>query len=416
MAGNIDFITSNPAVDAYQKAEKLADDTRLNDQKMRSSIREESEKQQTFPTRLRKMEADTSSAETGAQVAKAEAPYAAPMKAAGLRQANATAGNTENAWFGQSLTLLQKGDIEGAKALAEQYGHTIPQSVIDDADTRKVVTESVAEAQRRYVNRPKDQQTYILSRIDAANERRNNGVPAYDRTDIYAPKAAPEPQETSDFKSRWDMLPATRTNPDTGQPEQGYIHHDKTSGDSDFVSGTTLNGKNGGGLRGATASSATERIISELMSRGHKYEDALALAKRAPNADTVALRYETMALQAAKQDPDWYTNPQTTIEKYRKNYGLGPRQQLAPPTAPAPTSVLPGPNETVTGVTSTPAPIAQPGTGPARPSAGNGTQPLNIQAPARPPSIPPTAGYSPGTKRWFTPDGQAFDEYGAPVT
>lgn len=439
MAIALDLITSNPALDAYQKAEELALKAELQDQKMRQSIREEREAQETYGTRLRKLEADTSGAEVRTQAAKDELPYVAPKAATSLRQAKATADiteaearvapekaqiglrrsradaqNTELAPFYKSIELLEKGDIDGARLIANHSNMTIPEEFLNDAELRSEVVRAAKEASQLYDKRPQDQQAFIKGRITAAMERRQRGERASDPRAAYDAPGAPVPQETSDFRSRFEMLPTARKNPETGEQENGYLQHDRSSGDHEFVSGFTAQGR--GGLRGAGAgaSSATERIITELMQRGHSYEESLAMAKRAPNADAMALRREGLALQAAKADPTYMTNPAQTIQKYRKEYGISTDAPVAPKPPPGPQSSVAPP----TVISSTP--TAGPTTSPQRPdlmSPGNGQKPIDIQAPPLPANLPQGVQYSwsPARQQFRDELGRVYDRNGNPV-
>jgi len=80
-----------------------------------------------------------------------------------------------------------------------------------------------------------------------------------------------------------------------------------------------------GGRDGAgPGSSATERLVSELMRQnpGLSFEDALARVRRSPQNDTLAL--ERLAQNAARRDPDFSGDPQGVLERWRRQYGLNP--------------------------------------------------------------------------------------------
>lgn len=422
MVQGLDFITSNPATDAYQKAEKAVRENDLSDLKLATGTQELDEKKLTQPTRLRQLEANTSTAETGAETAKAEAPYAAPLKAAGLRSATAAATNSEMAGFYKSLEALNAGDVEGAKEIARQSGHDLPQAVIDDAVTRKDVTEAAKTYQSVYEKRPRDWVTAMNSYLAERKRMREAGQTKSDPSTVYAAPGLPEPQEASDFKSRFEMVPGTRTSPDTGQPEQGYIHHDRTSGDTSFVSGTTLTGKAGGAGGGRT--SMTERMTQDLIAAAAKegralsLEDALGIIKRSGQSpDVLTLRKEALALSAAKEDIGFTRNPLPTLEKYRQQYGLPPAgSQPAPAPGPQSSRVV-GPNETIPGVTTAPAPNPSPQR-PAMMAPGNGSKPLDIQAPPIPANLPQGVQYSwsPARQQFRDELGRIYDKNGTPVS
>lgn len=440
MAIALDLITSNPALDAYNKAEELALKAELQDQKMRASIREEREAQDTWGQRQRKIEADTSlseirtqgaadelptvgpraqtalrTAKAGADTAEAEASVALPKAQAGLRSTQAAAASAENAWFSKSIELASKGDIEGAKAIAAQYGHTIPDEYLNDADMRAEGEQARKDAVWRHKDRPQDQDVYIRGRIEEALKRKAAGGRASDPAASINVPGAPTPQETSDFRSRYESINRSMVD-ESGKAVVRPYKMDRSTGDAtpmfnDGQDGAVArpSGLRAAGGAGVGSSSATERIISELMQRGHSYEESLAMAKRAPNADQLALRKEALALSAAKADVNYMTNPAQTIKKYRQEYGIGV-------DAPAPVAPAPGPQSSV--ISSTP--TAGPNTSPQRPemmSPGNGQKPLDIQSPPLPPNLPQGVQYSwsPARQQFKDELGRVYDKNGNPV-
>ena len=54
------------------------------------------------------------------------------------------------------------------------------------------------------------------------------------------------------------------------------------------------------------------------------YAEAVGIAKRAPNGDQMTIRRESMALEAAKANPQ--PDFDTALATYRKQYGLGAPQ------------------------------------------------------------------------------------------
>lgn len=117
----------------------------------------------------------------------------------------------------------------------------------------------------------------------------------------------------------------------------------------------------------------TSEIIAELRRENPNlsYADALALVKRAPpDADKATLRREGLALQAAKADLGYMTNPDATIEKYRQKYGLGTAPAGGAPAAPA---AAPSPAPSAPAKPAAPAAGAAPA--PAAPAAGAGLKP-----------------------------------------
>lgn len=293
----IDFITSNPAMDEYRRAEESAQKTDSNDIAMLKNIRLENEAGETWPTRLRKINADTSLSETNAQVASDKAPYAGPdafedyrskragadisvanagvaprnaesgariqearateeeasagvakpKAEAGLRQVRATATNTEMEPFYKAVGMLEKGDVDAARETARRAGQEIPGDILSQADLRTAVVTAAKNAQQIYPNRPKLQQDYIQKYVDETRKRVASGGSADEPLAPYTvPNAPPAPEETQVVRDRWQAFPSERVNPATGQPEKGYIKFNSADGEAEFVPGTQITGKAGG--------------------------------------------------------------------------------------------------------------------------------------------------------------------------
>lgn len=137
------------------------------------------------------------------------------------------------------------------------------------------------------------------------------------------------------------------------------------------------------GASGAGRQGQTQQIIEELRKENPtlSYQEALALTKRAPQGDQAALRRESLALSAAKADLEYLRDPQGTLEKWRKQYGLSGG--------------------------SAPSPAAKPGAAaPSKPAAS---------APPRPSSVPAGSQYSPSRKMWRDPSGKLYNEQGQPA-
>ena len=79
-----------------------------------------------------------------------------------------------------------------------------------------------------------------------------------------------------------------------------------------------------GGTGSGSEAGQTERIVSALRSENPdlSYAEALALAQSAPNKSADILRRESLALTAAKEDPDFAVDSEATLNKWRTFYGL----------------------------------------------------------------------------------------------
>jgi hypothetical protein len=272
----VDFITSNPAMDEFNRANKVAQDEQTADLTNQGKVlanKTAAFKLQTdtaeAPTRLRQLNAQTSLSETQAKFAPAEAR-------ARIAEMNTRVATQHMEAFTRSLALLDAGDVEGAKRTAALVGDQIPDAIIQNSQMRAGVKNVTATAQQLYPNRPKDQMTYIHAHISALAENAQNQQPIN-------PQTAP-----------YSQVPGAPTPPEQGGIKQGE----------------------------------TERIIGSIMAENPKltYAEAVGLAHRSPNDQT--LRRETLALNAAKaENPDL-----STLETWRQKYGLPP---MAAPAKPA---------------------------------------------------------------------------------
>jgi hypothetical protein len=392
---SIDFIDENPAIAAYQKAQKFDQDQRSGELDIEGKQRTNNFNRAADPNRLRKLGAETTSAEgdaavntgtvdsriansaagaslanTNASTAAAEAPFKIDQTESGartaragadvasatvpvkieeegtrLRQQRATAVNTEMQGFYKSLDLLNSGDVEGAKAAAEAVGHPLPDVVVNDNRVRDVVTTAAKRAKELYPDRPANQQAYIEAQLGEVKQRIASGQPPDRYTSYTMPSGAPAPVE-SNATSSYEMLPATRANPQTGQPEQGYLHHDRKSGETEFVSGTTISSRNGGAGRDSVFQQRL-KVGNSLYGEGSKEAADYANGRRQvtpgeamrfgmQQAETELRNDPTISnkFKGAADRTNWKNNRAKEIATT-----ISQSQTVAPPAAPAaPTS------------------------------------------------------------------------------
>jgi len=167
-----------------------------------------------------------------------------------------------------------------------------------------------------------------------------------------------------------------------GKTVKGLYQFNPDTREYDFKPGKVI--QKGAGS-GAAKEGQTERLIKQLKEENPNLTtaEAIALTKRAPDGDQMAIRRESLALSAAKADLGYLRDPSGTLEKWRKQYGLG-----AAPAAPGAT-----------------APAAAPKPPPAATAA----------PPPRPATVPPGSQYSPSRKMWRDPSGKIYDAAGNPV-
>ena len=324
----VDFISSNPAIEEFNRANKVADDRTTQDLANKTAAFKLQTDQAEAPLKLKQLTADTAFAGTRAETAAAAAPYAGPKAAAEVASSRASTANTISEMnqrtaklhmdaFTQGIEAIDRGEPDVAKRIAASVGDTIPDEIINNSQMRAAVKNITATAQQFYPNRPKDQMSYIHAHINELAEQQQRGQ-------------QPNPQTAP-----YQEVPGA-----PAIPEQVVPYN---------------------------ATGETERIIGAIRQENPSlsYADAVAIAKRAPNGDTLALRKEKLALDAAKSDSNYLTDPIATLEGWRKRYGLQPQQGDAPGAPPQ-----------------------------------------------RPQSVPQGSAFSPSRNQWRDPQGNLYDVQG----
>lgn len=334
MAETVNFLTSNPAIDEFNRANTVADQQVAAAQQRQKAETEIAQgkfnlqqSQAEGPTRLRKLGAEADTAVVNAQ-------YAAPQAAATLEQtrqqtkASIASMNVQQAKlhmdaFTQSIEALDRGDIEGAKRISASVGDKIPDAIIQSSQARAAIKQIAAAAQQYFPGRPKDQMTYITSHLTELGQQQQQGRTVNPQTAPYQPAAgAPTP-------------------PETGALQQGE----------------------------------TERIAAQLRAQNPSmtYEQSIQAAHGRGTQE-----FERVAAANARADPNYLQDPEGTLQKYRKLYGLG-----AMPGAPA----------------GAPATTQQ--------------QPAAPAAPQRPSNVPQGSQYSPSRQHWRDPQGNIYNSDGS---
>lgn len=225
----VDFISNNPAMEAYQRGQKLAAEAAQADASLEGQTLANKENRLAMPSRLRTVGANADLAVTRADTAQQTAPYEvtvaregaarapiqteqarfgleqekvqAPMRNEMLRTQVSTAGLQNIAaqvdGFYKSLELANSGDMAGARYVAGQYGQQIPENVLTNAALRAQITVLAGEAKARYPTNPKKQQEYLALAMKGLSDATLGEGNAVDPMYPYQVPGAPEPDASS---------------------------------------------------------------------------------------------------------------------------------------------------------------------------------------------------------------------------
>lgn len=198
MPDSVNFITDNPALSEFNRAQRLAQQQQQGDLQLQSTLMKNTLDTAMAPSKLRQMNAETNLAETKAKYAGPLAQAEIAQRGAATRASNAAATNAEMQGFYKSLDYLNSGDIESAKAVAAQTGHPLPDVVVNNASLRATVTAVAKRAQELYPSRPAAQQAYIKSQMDVLHQQVQSGQhpDAVMQPYTMPPGAPPVPDET----------------------------------------------------------------------------------------------------------------------------------------------------------------------------------------------------------------------------
>jgi hypothetical protein len=120
----------------------------------------------TEPNRITASNDTTRTGTANADVTVQTAPIKVEQSRQGLRRDQLANVGTELTQLKTQLDLLDAGRTEEAKALAAVSGREIPQHIIDSAELRHTLKNVIAEAEKRFPSRPRDQQAYIKAHME----------------------------------------------------------------------------------------------------------------------------------------------------------------------------------------------------------------------------------------------------------
>lgn len=415
-ANDLDFITGNPATEAFRAGEEAGQKRAAADLAIEHAIVANAEQTAGAPTRLRRLTADTDTARAGADVAVATVPskisqdrsaaslagtnasvqaQTAPYRVddayqsnrtnaagadvavatvpdkigtsrIGLRQQEANLVNTKVGAFHKSLDLLNTGQTEAAIATARMAGEELPPEIINNAELRAGVTAIAKRALELYPDRPRDQQTFIEAWVKELATRRQSGQPPNAPTATYQmPGGAPEPVEDN-TRGNFEIVHRQETDA-TGQPVVRSYKFDKAAGTMEALDGsgafTKATGAGTGGAAGGRTSVFQQKQTAWLAVHPGDNEGALAYAsgRRQLSEPEIAKAAIAMAGSEIKNNFQLKFRNQAeqsqAITKRAGEIAGSLRAGLAQPGAPAATAV----------------PGAPPTAAPAAPAASLGT-------------------------------------------
>lgn len=163
---------------------------------------------------------------------------------AGLRQQQATANTANLAQFYKVVDLLQAGNIDAARQLAEMGGQKLPPGMFENAQMRSTLALVAARAKEMYPNRPADQEKFIKAFLQNIQQAKEQGAPTDQPQQVYDVPGAPQPQESTGAHN-FDIYNRSETGPD-GKPVVKSYSFDKRTGTSTPIEGE-------GGLTRGTA-------------------------------------------------------------------------------------------------------------------------------------------------------------------
>lgn len=188
MSGGINFIQGNPAIAAQHEG------NRERDRQRQSMLQAEAAGQRnlmdaaTAPYQMRQTQAQTSRAEDDARFSRATLGDR-------ITRSNVQATQAGLTGFYESMKLLDQGDAEGARFVAEQYGQQIPEGVFNNRALQRQLSAIADEAQTRYPSNPRKQQEFIQYAVQGLQDETEGASRATDPMYRYTIEGAPQADE-----------------------------------------------------------------------------------------------------------------------------------------------------------------------------------------------------------------------------
>lgn len=395
---DLNFITSNPALDEFSKEQKEAAAQRLSDAHTNLYGAQTEDLNASRPTRLRTLEAGARAAETGADVGE---QTALPLAQAGVRSANAGARTAEvGADYAEPRAKAGLRQMEAGTAQTEQSTKIAGQQKVFDlaiagnvkeaqsmADSLGIQVDPQILANRSYLIAIKNLHEYVKV---AYPDEPANGQRFAEKT--YFPYLKGVMEQGGDITDPSLPYKAGRPAPvdENGRP---VVAPPPASPEH----------KNPG-TKPAEISEA-EWLVAKKIARTDQ-EAWNMVRQRRDNPEAAYTQVYNSALRA--NGGDGVAAKQTADEFMKGRATRGAAAPAAAVPTPAPAAPVPVPT----------APVAPPAPAQQRPdmmTPGDGGKPVNVDLPPLPPNVPPGSQYSPSRRMWRSNDGQIYDESGNPV-
>jgi|GEM_PF-4867172 len=272
---DINFIDSNPAIDEMRTNRDFQQRQALGAADLQGKQLANDFNSSANPIRLNKLGAETTTAESqanvdsstqGDKIAKsgadatvatndatvstASVPAKSKMAEQTLRQQTATAASTEMNTVKSALDRVDGGDAEGGKEMWRSLGlGEMPNHLIQSAQERAIMKGAIETSRRTQPDHPRGGQQVVQGIYDQIEKDKAEGRVTPFVQQYLVPPGAPEPVENSG-SSQYDLVHRQELDPTTGQPVVKSYKFDRKSGDMTQVEGTGAFGKAGSAAGG----------------------------------------------------------------------------------------------------------------------------------------------------------------------
>jgi hypothetical protein len=288
----------------------------------------------TEPNRITQSNDATRTGGANADVAVQTAPIKVEQSRQGLRRDQLANVGTELTQLKTQLDMIDAGRVDEAKMMAAQSGREIPQHIIDNAELRTTLKNVIAVAEKRFPNRPQDQQAFIKAHMDGlASGATTASSPA---TPYTQPPGAPEPQEDTN-RSYYEWVEGEGIDPATGQRVKGTWKVDRYAGTQEFTPGDIISsrGARGGGAGKDPANVATAKWLIDKGIAATPEQAWQMVTTSKSNPQAMATQVYNAALRSTFGNVEKAKVLVNEWQKLNATQPMAPAPQARPATAPA---------------------------------------------------------------------------------